>query len=98
MPNKSAAEKALRQTKKRRTRNISVKRVILESTNEARRSLATKKADVVNAAVHKAIRVLDRAAQKGVIKANAASRKKSSLMAAVKKAGLDPKTVFAPKA
>ncbi|MFZ5390981.1 MAG: 30S ribosomal protein S20 [Patescibacteria group bacterium] len=84
MPIKQSAYKALRQSKKRTLRNKKVKAGLDIALRQVRRSLNEPKA----AAEHlkSAIRALDKAAQKKVLKANTAARKKSRLMKAYHKA------------
>jgi len=80
MPIKHAAFKALRQSKKKRIINLKVKKDILSATKTGKRLIAEKKTDEAKTAVLKAIRLLDKAVAKGIMKENTASRKKSRLM------------------
>ncbi len=84
MPNKPAAAKALRQTKKHTARNLNIKKNIEVAVRLAKKSIiAGEKATTEK--VKLAIKNLDRAAQKGVIKKNTAARKKSRLMKTLNK-------------
>ncbi len=81
MPIKKAAHKALRQTQKATIINRAVKTSLKKTVKNARASIAAGKEDIAsNLAL--AIRTLDRAAKKGVIKKNKAARLKSRLMKA----------------
>ncbi len=85
MPIKRAAFKALRQNAKHRQRNLVVKQNVKKSVKAVRKAVAAK--DRVKAAemLKTAIKVLDRAAQKGVLKKNTSARLKSRLHRAIKK-------------
>lgn len=78
MPNNAAAEKRMRQEKKRRLRNRMVKSTVRTQITKARVAIDSG----VNAevAVRAAVSELDRAAKKGVIHRNNAARRKSRLM------------------
>lgn len=80
MPIKQAAFKALRQSKKRNLRNKERKDSLKKLLKQARRSIEDKKADEALELVKKSIKILDKLAQRGVIKKNTASRKKSRLV------------------
>lgn len=85
MPIKKAAFKALRQTKKRTIANRQVKLTVKKIIKE---TLALKDKTKVAEALRRAYKIIDKAAKKGVIKKNAAARKKSRLVKNLKKAGL----------
>ncbi len=78
MPNNAAAEKRMRQEKKRRLRNRMVKSTVKTYVTKARQAIANR-ADSQEA-VRAAVSELDRAAKKGVIHRNNAARRKSRLM------------------
>jgi small subunit ribosomal protein S20 len=80
MPNKAAAAKAWRQNTKAKARNTVVKGQVKKSIKAARQVLGNKEKEKAIAAVKAAIKALDRAAQKKVVKKNAAARKKSRLV------------------
>lgn len=77
MPIKQAAVKALRQTKKRRERNLKVIREMKEALKAARKAVGSAE---VNAKLRLAQKKIDKAAKKGVIKKNTAGRYLSRLM------------------
>jgi small subunit ribosomal protein S20 len=79
MPNKKSAEKELRKTVKRNAANkkVSNKLKDLVKTNLKQIKAGDKK---VKEDYTKTIKAIDKAAKKGVIKKNTASRKKSRLM------------------
>ena len=79
MPVQPAAWKALRQSKKHRTRNLAIKTHLKSVVKKSRQSVAANAKDDAAKALREAIKALDKAAQKGIIKKNAASRKKSRL-------------------
>lgn len=85
MPNKPAAAKALRQTKKHTVRNLNIKKGIEVAVRLAKKSLAASEKSTADK-VKLAIKTIDRAAQKGIIKKNTAARKKSRLMKSLNKA------------
>lgn len=79
MPNKKSAEKELRKTVKRNAANkkVSSKLKDLVKTNLKQIKAGDKK---VKEDYTKTIKAIDKAAKKGIIKKNTASRKKSRLM------------------
>lgn len=77
---KHAGLKAMRQSIKHRTRNRIVRMTARTEVKDAGTLLAAGKLDEGEQAVKQAIRALDRAAQKGVIKKNNAARRKARLM------------------
>lgn len=81
MPNKPAAAKWLRQSKKRAVWNIARKDAFKSATKKALK--ATNKDEVIKL-VREAQQALDKAAKRGVIKKNTAARKLSRLMGKVK--------------
>lgn len=78
MPNNASAEKRMRQEQKRRLHNRMVKSIVKTHVTKARQAIATGVDS--EAAVRAAVSELDRAAKKGVIHRNNASRRKSRLM------------------
>lgn len=83
MPIKHAAEKALRQTKKRTHRNETVRESIAQFEKKARKLFASKSADAKTTvlAFQKAI---DKAVRRHIVKPNTGARWKSRLMKLVK--------------
>ncbi len=79
MANKHAAEKAMRQSARRRTRNRVIRAAARTQAKRAQVAVGTQEASAQQL-VREAIRALDQAAQKGVIKKNNAARRKSRLM------------------
>ena len=86
MPIKKSAIKELRKTKKRTTHNKMVKENIKIAIKKVVKALSAKDAAAAQAAVIEAVKLLDKAASKDIIHANKAGRKKSRLLATVKKA------------
>lgn len=87
MPIKSAAFKAVRQTQKRRARNLAILSTVKKAEKALRKALVSKDKSKATDALKAAIKVIDRAKQKGVLKPNTAGRKKSRLTAAVRRLG-----------
>jgi len=69
-----------RQNEKRRLRNRMVRGVTRSAIRDARQAFETGNVEETKAAVMEAISKLDKAAEKGVIHKNNASRRKSRLM------------------
>jgi small subunit ribosomal protein S20 len=82
MPNNAAAEKRMRQEEKRRAVNRSTKSIVKTQVTKARYAIGTENVsnEQTVEAVRLAISELDKAAKKGVIHKNNASRRKSRLM------------------
>lgn len=78
MPNIKSAVKELRKNIKHRTFNRNVEENIKGLIKKSRKAIETKGA-TAEELVRKAMKALDKAAQKGVIKKNTAARKKSRL-------------------
>ncbi len=85
MPNTKSAEKRARQSEKRYTRNRVYRSSARTAVKKARTLINTGNPEATEA-VLKAVKALDVAAQKGVIHANNAARRKSRLMQALHKA------------
>jgi small subunit ribosomal protein S20 len=79
MPNTKSAKKALRQSEARRKRNLSRKKAIKLATKKIKKLLLDQKKEEALALLPRAYKAIDKAAKTGVIKKNAASRKKSRL-------------------
>lgn len=81
-----SAKKAIRSSARKRVQNLRRKRVVHDRVQEARktRGMDRKAQDEALKAAYKAI---DKALKRGVIKKNAAARKKSRLVKLLKKAG-----------
>ena len=80
MANKHAAEKAIRNSLRRRTRNRVVRASARTQLKQAVAAIPEGDAAASEQSVREAIRALDKAAAKGVIKKNNASRRKARLM------------------
>ncbi|MFH0828708.1 MAG: 30S ribosomal protein S20 [Candidatus Kerfeldbacteria bacterium] len=85
MPIKHAAFKSMRQAERRRSRNLRVKLNLKRAVKAVRKAAAAKDKAKASDLLKKTVSIIDRAAQKDVIKKNTAARLKSRLHAAVKK-------------
>jgi len=85
LANTASAEKRNRQAQKRRTRNVGVRTGVKGAVKKVREALASGDGAGAKAALHAAEKALDRAASKGVLHKNAASRRISRLAHAVAK-------------
>ena len=86
MPNKTSAEKALRQTKTRTERNLKVKKQIKWVEKQIAKALGEKKKDEAMKLVKDLQQIVDKAIKKHVLHANTGNRKKSRTIKAIKKA------------
>ena len=86
MPIIKSAKKALRQTKRRTIRNLRRKEAYKKILKQIQRLLEAKKVKDAEALVPQAQKALDKAVKTGVLKANAAARKKSRLAKSIRKA------------
>lgn len=80
MPIKKAAEKALRQNKKQRERNLKFKNEIKKMLVEFRKTSAKNDKGKAEETAKKLIKALDKASANGYLKKNTVNRKKSRLM------------------
>jgi small subunit ribosomal protein S20 len=87
MPITSSAKKALRSSKRKRLVNLAAKEKMNKTVKEVKKLVVNKSKEGTKEALTLAYKALDKAAKKGVIKKNAASRKKSRLAKAIKKLG-----------
>jgi small subunit ribosomal protein S20 len=83
MPNIKSAIKRVKQNDKRRALNASQKSALRTSIKAVETAIANKDAQTAQSALQLAEKKLDKAAGKGLIHKNAASRKKSRLTLAV---------------
>lgn len=83
MPHSHAAAKSLRQTKRHRSRNLTILQTVRKTIHDARRAIRLQKADDAKNLVQNAKKALDRAVAKGTVKKNTAARKKSRLQIAL---------------
>ncbi|MGV3617516.1 MAG: 30S ribosomal protein S20 [Fimbriimonas sp.] len=86
MANTKSAKKDLRRSNKRRVSNIQTKSALKTYVKKARVTAAGGDADAAKTALTLAVKMLDKAAQKGVIHKNAAARRKSRVAKAANKA------------
>lgn len=80
MPITQSAKKALRQTRRRTIRNLRRKEAYQRAVKQIQKLLAAKRIPEAEALVPQAYQALDKAAKTGVLKKNAAARRKSRLM------------------
>lgn len=85
MPNTKSAAKAMRQTKRRHANNVRTKDKFKTAVKEVKQAIAATTKDEATKALKAAMSALDKAAKKGVIHKNTASRKKSRLARAINK-------------
>ena len=79
MPITKSAKKALRQTKRRTAPNTRRKEAYKDQMKRVRKFIAAKKVSEAEAAIPGVYQALDKAVKAGVLKKNAASRRKSRL-------------------
>ena len=79
MANNKQQKKRILTNEKRRVRNLSVRTRMKTYVKKANEAIASGDAASITEALPKAISEIDKAAQKGVIKRNSASRKTSTL-------------------
>jgi small subunit ribosomal protein S20 len=85
MANTRSAKKRVRASLRKRDRNRSTRSAVKTLVSRARRPALPDAASMTSEEVRRAISALDKAAEKGVLHANNASRRKSRLMSAVAK-------------
>lgn len=81
----TSAKKAHRASLKKRVFNVRRQRALTNTTKTVRKTLLTDAA-AARTSLSEAYQAIDKAAKRGIIKKNTASRKKSRLAAAVKRA------------
>ena len=79
MPRRRTSLKTKRKDKKRRLRNIRIKRELKKTIKQFRSYLSKNDADEAKKFLSRVFSKLDKAAKKGIIKKNTAARKKSRL-------------------
>ncbi len=84
MPITKGAEKANRQSKRKRVFNIRRKNVMHDVVKDVQKAVLAGDAAKAKELLPQAYKAIDKAAKRGVIKDNTAARKKSRLTAAVK--------------
>jgi len=80
------AKKAVRSSERKRVFNIRRNNAMREVVKNIKKSLTAGKGDEAKKMLPAAYKAIDKAAKRGVIKANTAARKKSRLSLAIKKA------------
>lgn len=85
MPITKSAKKALRQSEKRRKRNLIYKEKIKKIYKEIINLLKEKKVEQAKKQIPLYYKIVDKAAKIGIIKKNRASRKKSKIMKLINK-------------
>lgn len=85
MPITKSAKKSLRQSKKRRARNIRQKEAFKDIIKNIQKLVLENKKKEAEKLLPKAYKAIDKAAKTGVIKKNTADRKKSRLTKLVNK-------------
>lgn len=85
MPITSSAKKALRQSIKRRIKNLGSRNKLKSLLKQERALLAGKNAEGAKKLLPEVFKFLDKAAKTGLIKKNTASRRKSRLAKALAK-------------
>ena len=96
MANTQSAKKRVRASLRKRDRNRSTRSAVKTLVSRARRPALPEAASLTSEEVRRAISALDKAAEKGVLHPNNASRRKARLMSALAK--LAPAAAPAPKA
>ncbi|NPV07150.1 MAG: 30S ribosomal protein S20 [Anaerolineae bacterium] len=87
MANTQSAVKAARQNERRRRRNRMVRSATRTYVKKARVALVEGDIELAQEAVRQAVVALDKAAQKGIIHRNNASRRKARLMRQLNRIG-----------
>ncbi len=85
MPITKGAKKAHRASLKKRVFNVRRRRTMNDIVKEVRTLIAGGNATEAQAKLPEAYKAIDKAAKRGIIKDNTAARKKSRLVAAIKK-------------
>ena len=89
---KKSAQKAVRASGKRQVRNKSASSQVKTKIARAEELIAAGDLEAARAALAIAISVLDKAAEKKIIHANNAARRKSRLLKKLKQAAANPKS------
>ncbi len=97
MPGSKSAQKQARVAGRRQLRNKSVRSLCKTNITKAERLIFSGELELAKQAVVAAISSLDKAAEKGVIHANNASRRKSRLMRKLTEALVLPSAETEPK-
>jgi len=84
MPITKSAKKAVRQNKRRKKRNLAYKNKMKDLIKKIRALVKEKKKEEAKSLLPQVYKALDKAAKVGVIKKNAASRKKARIAKSLK--------------
>jgi small subunit ribosomal protein S20 len=98
MANTQSAKKRVRASLRKRDRNRSTRSAVKTLVSRARRPALPEAASLTSEEVRRAISALDKAAEKGVLHANNASRRKARLMSALAKLAPSAGKPASPKA
>lgn len=85
MPQRKAAKKDLRQSAKKRERNLLLRNQVKTALKKFKKALETKDISKSKEALNLVYKIFDRAASKNLIHRNKAARKKSQFSKMVKK-------------
>lgn len=85
MPITKSAIKALRQSKKKKAVNVKTKKAYRSAIKKVADSVSGKSKEKASETLKFAMKQIDKAAKKGVLKKNTAARKKSKLAKAINK-------------
>ncbi len=85
MPITKSAKKALRGSERKKVFNLRRKKTMNDAVKKLKTLVSGKKTDEASKTLSEAYKAIDKAAKRGVIKKNTASRKKSRLSALIKK-------------
>ncbi len=86
MPITTSAKKALRSSGKKRAFNLRKKDILNKTVKQVKKLVGEKKTKEAMALMPQVQKILDKATKTGLIKKNAASRKKSRISALIQKA------------
>lgn len=82
-----SAKKAHRASLKKRVFNVRRKRTLGTATKTVTKAIAAGDTKAAEGSLSAAYKAIDKAAKRGIIKKNTASRKKARLVAAIRRAG-----------
>jgi len=86
MPITTSAKKALRGSKRKRSFNLRKKDALSRNVKQIKKLIADKKVKEAMALMPQVQKIIDKSMKTGLLKANTASRKKSRIVAMIKKA------------
>lgn len=86
MPITTSAKKALRSSKRKKVFNVAKKELINKAVKDIKKLISDKKVKEAQAYMPKVQKILDKSVKTGLMKLNTASRKKSRIVAMIKKA------------